>query len=222
MAYFQADFIAFFQELTENNHKTWFDSNKKRYEAVVRKPFEAFVREMIDRLRAVDSAIDISPKDAVFRIYRDVRFARDKTPYKTHMAALISPTGRKDQTQPGLYLQMDARETRIYGGLYKIEKDALYRLRTHISNHPDEFQTLLTASAFKKIFGEMQGEKNKRIPPEFAAAATKQPLLMNKQFYYFARLEPEVILQPNLPDLVMHSYLAGKPVSDFLKRGIAA
>jgi len=222
MSYFQADFIAFFKELAENNNKPWFDANKKRFLVSVKQPFEDFVQEMIDRLRAVDPAIDISPKDAVFRIYRDVRFAKDKTPYKTHMSALISPAGRRDRTQPGLYFQIDAQAVRIYGGLYEIEKESLYRLRTYISNHPDEFRALLTASDFKKTFGELRGEQNKRIPPEFVEAAASQPLLKNKQFYFFTERKPEVILQPDFADIVMRCYAAGKPMSDFLKNGITA
>ncbi len=222
MSYFEADFIAFFQELSANNNKEWFHTNKKRFEKSVKQPFENFVQEMIDRLRSKDPSIDIAPKDAVFRIYRDVRFAKDKTPYKTHMAALISPTGRKDPGNPGLYFQMNAEEVRIYGGVYMVEKDALHRLRSYISTHLDEFERLLAGPEFRAKFDELRGEQHKRIPPEFKAAAQKQPLLLNKQFYFFAKLKPKTVLRDDLADTLMDYYLAGKPLSDFLKKGLAA
>ena len=99
MAYFTKDFIDFFKELAANNKKEWFDFNRKRYEKSVKQPFAEFVQEMIDRIRADDPKVDISTKDAIFRINRDVRFSKDKTPYKTHMAAIVSARGKKDKGQ---------------------------------------------------------------------------------------------------------------------------
>ena len=100
MAYFTQDFIDFFQELSANNHREWFHANKKRYEQQVKVPFQSFVQLMIDRVQEVDRNVVLTPKDAIFRINRDIRFSADKTPYKTNVSAIISSGGKKDKNDP--------------------------------------------------------------------------------------------------------------------------
>lgn len=220
MSYFTSDFLAFFEELAKNNDKPWFEANKKRYEKSVKKPFEAFIGEMIARVSADDPAVTLTPKDAIFRIYRDVRFSKDKTPYKTHVSAVISAGGRKDMSNPGMYLQLDADFVRIYGGLHMPDAKQVLALRQTIAKKLDEFNSLLNDKDFKKKFGTISGEQHKRVPKEFEAAAAKQPLIANKQFYYFANLDPKTVLDPKLPEIVMEHYFAGKKMNAFLRRAI--
>ena len=101
MIYFTKDFIGFFSDLENNNNRDWFHENKKRYETSVKGPFESLVSALISELSKVYPEMTITPKDAIFRINRDIRFSKDKSPYKTHMAALISPGGKKDKTTSG-------------------------------------------------------------------------------------------------------------------------
>jgi hypothetical protein len=103
MTCFTTDFNAFFMDLAKNNNKEWFDANRKRYESSVKKPFHAFVGEAIQRIGKLDRTVAIEPKEAIFRINRDIRFSKDKTPYKLSCSAIISPAGRKDHAVPGLY-----------------------------------------------------------------------------------------------------------------------
>ena len=105
MHFFEQDFIDFFKELQQNNHRDWFHSQKKRYENSVKQPFLIFVQEIINQMQDMDQAITMEAKEAMFRINRDIRFSKDKSPYKTHMAAIISAGGKKDMTTPGMYLQ---------------------------------------------------------------------------------------------------------------------
>jgi len=218
MAYFTQDFIDFFKEMATNNKKEWFDANRKRYEKSVKQPFAEFVQEMIDRIRADDPRVDISTRDAIFRINRDVRFSKDKTPYKTHMAAIVSTRGKKDKGFPGNYFQLGADELRVYGGAHMVEKDVLYGLRKQIADNLEGFSSVLSAKEFKTKFGEIHGEQNKRIPAEFQVAAEKQPLIFNKGFYYFAKLDAKLLLDENLTDIFMDYYHAGKPVNEFFKK----
>ena len=90
MKYFTKDFAAFFKDLEKNNNREWFHENKKRYEDSVKNPFHNFVEELIGGLSDIFPTLTIQPKDAIFRIHRDVRFSKDKTPYKIHASALIS------------------------------------------------------------------------------------------------------------------------------------
>lgn len=216
MAYFDKDFLAFFKELEANNHKDWFDDNRKRYEKIVKEPFKIFVDVMIERMRETDPNINITPKDAIFRINRDIRFSKDKTPYKTHYSAAISPGGRKDHTTPGLYIQMNHTDLRIYSGMYIMEKEQLHTVRSYISENLEEFDNALNDKNFKKIFGQVHGEKNKRLPKEFQEAGEQQPLLYNKGFYFYHIMDSTVILKDDLPTIIMDTYSAGKPVRDFL------
>ncbi len=213
---FTEDFIDFFKELSRNNNKKWFDKNRNRYEKSVKIPFRSFVEKMIENIQADDPEVKITPAESIFRINRNIRFSRDKTPYKTQMAALISRTGKKDKGFPGIFFSMGAANITIYGGAHSLEKDRLYSIRKDISEHLDTFSKLLADPVFKDKYGSIHGDKNKRIPAEFNDAAEKQPLLFNKAFYYYAKLDVKMILDPGLVDIFMDYYSAAKPMREFL------
>jgi len=216
MTYFTQEFLDFFQELAHNNHRDWFHSHKSRYERHVKKPFHTFVADLIDRIHEDDPRITLEPKHAIFRINRDIRFSKDKTPYKTNVSAVISPQGRKDFTYPGFYIDFSHQKLYIGGGAYSVQKDQLERIRFAIATQSEAFQALLDQVEFKEKYGELKGEKNKRLPKELKEVAEKQPLIFNKQFYYMAELDSHHVLDHNLMDLVMEYYYAAKPMKDFL------
>jgi uncharacterized protein (TIGR02453 family) len=220
MEYFSKAFLKFLADLDKNNNREWFHENKKRYEQDVKKPFEKFIGIMIDKMQAVDATIVITPKDAIFRIHRDVRFSKDKSPYKNHVSAIISKGGRKDMTTPGLYIQVSAKEFGIYSGAYMPDKNQLQGIREAIASDLSGFKKLINAKAFVSKFGTIQGEKNKRIPKEFQEEAELQPLIANKQFYYMANLKAETVLDPKLPKILMDHYQAGLPLSRFLSEAM--
>jgi uncharacterized protein (TIGR02453 family) len=220
MASFTKPFLSFLKDLSDNNNREWFQENKKRFEKDVKAPFTAFVDELIGRVNAVNPEIVLEPKDAIFRIYRDIRFSKDKTPYKTHMAAIIARGGRKGMREPGLYIQFSAADARIYSGLYMIEKNDLTLVRRHIAYNMDDFSRLIQDKTFKKVFGEIHGEKNKILPAEFVEDAAQQPLIANKNFYYFAVHKPEIVLEDNLTDLIMEHYTAAAPLNAFFSEAL--
>lgn len=221
MAFFTQDYLDFFRELTENNQREWFHANKKRYENAVKKPFNAFVQHMIDRVHAVDNRVIITPKDAIFRINRDIRFSADKTPYKTHMSAIVSAAGKKEKSVPnGMYFQFSGADARIYGGAYMLDKNQLQAVREGIASDLSGFEKLIKAKDFTEKFGSLQGDEHKRLPKEFKEVAEKQPLLFKKSFYYFATFPAEAILSDDLPDLLMEYYEAGRPVSEFFAQAM--
>ena len=117
MKYFDTEFIAFLQELTINNNKEWFQENRERYKINVEKPFKTFVADFIGGLQPYIPNLNVEAKDCVFRIYKDVRFSKDKTPYKNHVSAMISTGGRKNKTIPGAYIQFSAEDIRLYSCL---------------------------------------------------------------------------------------------------------
>jgi uncharacterized protein (TIGR02453 family) len=221
VSYFDQEFIDFFKELSVNNNKAWFDEHRKIYIKSVKEPFEVFVGDMILRIQEHEPDLAITPKEAIFRINRDIRFSKDKTPYKPHVSAHIVKGGRKSHDTPGIYFHLSFDNVMIASGAWKPDKEGLHRIRTEIANNLDEFAGLIADAKFEERFGEILGDKHKRIPKEFQAAYEKQLLIANKQFYYHADISPKVLLKPELPDVMMDYYLAGKGVSDFLKRALS-
>lgn len=222
MAYFRKDFIDFFKELASNNNKEWFDTNRKRYEREVKEPFSNFIGDLIEAVKKIDSKVDIEPKDAIFRINRDVRFSKDKTPYKIQCSALVSKGGRKDMVSPGMYLEFSPEHVRVYGGIYMCDKEQLQNTRNYIVSNLSIFKKLIGSADFKSKFGEIRGEKNKVIPKEFKEVAEKEPIIFNKQYYYFGQMKPEIVLKEDLMNQILDYYKTSKPLSEFLSKAMQA
>ncbi|MBK8338495.1 MAG: DUF2461 domain-containing protein [Flavobacteriales bacterium] len=216
MAWFTNDFNGFFKDLAKNNNKEWFDANRKRYETSVKKPFEAFTAEAIKRIAKHDKTIAIEPKEAIFRINKDVRFSKDKTPYKLNTSAIISPAGKKDHATPGIYFELGPESVKFYGGAYQPEKDQLEKIRTAILRDGKGFRKAIEAKAFTTFFGTVKGEVNKVLAPEFKAGLAKEPLIANKQFYVAAELPAKLVADAKLMDVMMDHYLAMCPFNGWL------
>ncbi|GJM30550.1 MAG: TIGR02453 family protein [Cyclobacteriaceae bacterium] len=220
MAYFTDDFLQFFRDLEKNNHKEWFDENRKRYKTSVKDPFYSFVDHMIGLINHYDPTVQISAKDAVMRINRDIRFSPDKTPYNVHYGAIISSAGRKNKSIPGLFIRFSPEYLGVFGGAHGIDKNQLQKIRNAIAEDLQGFSSLVNQSEFKTRFGEIKGEKHKRIPPEFKLAFDREPLIAHKEFYYVARLDPGLITEANLPATLMEYWQAANPVREFLIRAL--
>ena len=221
MAYFDKRFFEFFEGLALENSKAFFDKNRKVYEEAVREPFKELVADMIMRIREHEPKMDIEPKDAIFRINRDIRFSKDKTPYKTHVGAYVSRGGRKDIQYHGFYFQLSNEGVMVGGGVYKPDKDGIQRVRTHIARDPGGLAKVMDDPAFKGTFGEVQGDRLKRIPPEFREVFEVQPYVANKAWYYTADMAPEVILADDLPDQLMDRYMTCQGVTAYLRDALA-
>jgi uncharacterized protein (TIGR02453 family) len=220
MSHFDKSFTDFFKQLSTNNTSAWFAENRKTYEGSVKNPFKGFVDEMIGRIQKHQPEIAIGAADAIFRINKDIRFSKDKTPYNTHVSANISSQGRKSKEEPGFYFQLSHEGIEIYGGAYMLEPTALQNMRSYIANNLKTFASLYNDKNFKDKFGTIQGEKNKKLPEDIKQLVDKEPLLANKQFYYTAKLKPTLITQKDLPDVLMEYYKAGKKMNGFLKNGL--
>lgn len=190
-------YFEFFIDLTLNNNKTWFDENRKRYEQVVKQPFRNFVQELINEISLIDGRFAfLTPSDCLFRINRDIRFSKDKTPYKTHCSAALQLGDSKNMSLGGLYVEFGPESCAIYAGVYMPDKETLTRIRTNIASNISGFRRSIEHPDFIKNFGEIKGEKNKILPSPFKELADKEPYLYNKQFYVIHPMEPEETLEP--------------------------
>lgn len=219
MNYFSNDFLSFFKELAANNHKEWFDDNRARYEKEVKEPFKVFVGDLIGHIRGThEPDMLIEPKDAIFRINRDIRFSKDKTPYKTNVSALLSPQGRKAKDFPALYIELGPERLGIYGGLYQLTPAQVKGVREYFAQNLDAFQKLNSDKNFRKHYPEgIVGEAQKRVDKCIADAAEKEPILFQKQFYYYNQLDPKIIPSDGLLITAMDHYEAGSPMMNFLR-----
>ncbi len=179
--YFQPQFLKFLKGLSENNSKAWFDEHRGEYEKFVKAPFKSFVEEMMIRIREFEPELNMNPRDAMFRINRDVRFSKNKAPYNVHVSALFTTANRKSEV-PGFYVRFSHDGANAGGGGWELSRESLQKVREEIAQFPDELNQLQNEPAFKKLYGELKGEKNKVIPKEFKETFAAQPIVANKQF----------------------------------------
>lgn len=216
MAFFFPDYLRFFIELAANNNKDWFDLNRKRYEQNVKKPFSNFVQHIIDQLAKNDATFkELEAKECVFRINRDIRFSKDKSPYKMMCSAVVAPGGKKSKAVNGVYFEFGPEHIRVYGGIYEIDKKDLETVREAIAQDISKFQKAYQNPIFTNTFGQILGEKNKVLPSHLREVACIEPLIFNKQWYFYTQFEPETILQDNLDEIILNCYEAGRPVETY-------
>ena len=213
--------LAFLKKLVKNNNRDWFKTNKETYEKDIKIPFESYISSLIQQVNQFDPLIDLPAKKAIFRIYRDTRFSKDKTPYKNHISAAFAPYGRKNPNDPGYYFHLDAKRLMIGGGAYFIDKVGLQTLREFIDNDIKRFQKMANHKTFLTHFEGIQGEANKRIPKEFQPAFEKEPLIANKQFYFMKEFPSSIVLEKEGLKTILKYYKAAYPVNNYLREAFS-
>ncbi len=133
-------FFQFLEELSKNNNKDWFDLNRARYEAEVKKPFESLADSLGKELSQFDPEVNNDYKKSIFRINKDIRFSKDKSPYKTNRSMAFSRHGRKDHDHPGYYLELGVESCYIAGGAWCPAPPMLYKIRSEIYFNTNEFK----------------------------------------------------------------------------------
>ena len=223
-ALFSPDLFDFLAELSMNNTRAWFETQKDRYEASVRGPALAFIRAMAPRLGAVSShmvADDRKVGGSLMRVHRDTRFSNDKTPYKTNVGIQFRHSAGKDVHAPGLYVHLahpgpDEMEGVFLGaGLWRPEKEPLEQIRRAIADKPAEWAAVLQAPAFSQGWS-LGGEALKRPPRGFDAAHPHIADIQRKDFIATIALTPEDVLQPDFIERAVAGFVATRPLLAFL------
>ncbi|MFA7687461.1 MAG: DUF2461 domain-containing protein [Moheibacter sp.] len=221
MNYFTPEFLKFLRELAANNNRDWFQDNKKRYEQFVKFPFEQFITDLIQAFANEGLAVgDLTAKECIFRINRDIRFSKDKSPYKIHVSALIAPGGRKSMNSFGAYVELSGEHVRLYSGAYQPSSELLVQIRQKIYDEPERLEKLISDKKFKENFGEIRGEKNKRLNKPFSEIIEKQPLILHKSFYYFKEYEPEIVLEKDLIQQIIKDYKIIQPLNQYFEEAL--
>lgn len=216
----QREFFVFFKGLSENNSKAWFDDHRTEYERFVKKPFAGLVQNLIDRMRQVDPYVLPTATAAIFRINRDIRFSKDKTPYKTSTGAFMNRYGKKALGMPGFYLEVSHDRAGIAGGVYSPSTEQLERIRDLLMHEGDSFRQATSATDFVGAFGQVQGERAKVIPKEFKVAAQTEPLIYNKQLYWWKELDTKIFLREDCAQVLFEHYLAQRDAQVLLESAL--
>ncbi|MGL4651484.1 MAG: DUF2461 domain-containing protein [Caldilineaceae bacterium] len=175
--------VQFLQELEQNNHRDWFEANRTRYQAL-RQEWTELTQQVILALAGSDPALEGLPAErTLFRINRDVRFSRDKSPYKTNFSALLNPGG-KDMLSPGYYMQVDHRSLLMTGGgMWMPEAAVAQQIRSYIALHTEELRQVLSEPNFAAAYPDgLNGERLKRAPKGFEEDHPAIDLLKLKSF----------------------------------------
>lgn len=211
------EFFEFFIELSANNRKGWFDENRGRYEKEVKAPFESLVSELLQAF-ALEEKTEITtrPGDCIFRINRDIRFSKDKTPYKLNRSAIISPVGKKSLGPDGFYFEAGPENCGFYVGFYMPDKEELTKIRKYLTLNPDKWTEIIGNNRFKELFGQVQGQKNKRIPAEFLVGNNVPLEVYNTQFYIQHLMEPEVFIEQDPVAVLMQLWRSARAFTKYL------
>jgi uncharacterized protein (TIGR02453 family) len=212
--------LEFLTDLTANNNRDWFQDNKKAYDESREKVL--FLTEvLINEIRKFDPGIPaLSPKDCVFRIFRDVRFSKDKRPYKTNFGAYIAKGGRKGMNA-GYYFHLDPAGSFAGGGVYMPPAEQLKAIRNYLAVNGAEFLDLINAPDFKKTYPEMYDDQLKTAPKGFPKDHEFIDLIKYKSFAFAGKMDNSLISSDKLIATIVDSFRKLQPVNALLNDAMA-
>ena len=215
----QPSTIKFLKDLKKNNNKPWFDANRKRYEEA-KADFANFIQKVIDVHSKKDKSISaLKSKDCLFRINRDVRFSKDKSPYKTNFGASINKGGRKAFNSAGYYFHLEPGQLFIGGGVYQPMPPELNKVRQEIDYCFDEFKKIINTKKFKAVYVGLDKSREfslTRIPKGYEEDNPASDFLKLKSFIASAHIDDEIICSEQLLKVVTKSCQDLSPMMDYL------
>ena len=206
----------FLRDLARHNHRDWFQPRKPVFEEMVKGPMKELVGKLNAAMMTFAPEYVSDPDKAIYRIYRDTRFSKDKTPYKDHIAASFRRPGPPGAARAGCYFEVSHKNVGIGGGVYMPEPDALLAVRTHIAERHQDLRRILKAAAVRRLFGDPQGDRLTRVPKGFPADHPAADLLRFKSLFLWTELPADVAATPALYREILTRFRAMTPFLDFL------
>ncbi|WP_234734026.1 DUF2461 domain-containing protein [Tellurirhabdus bombi] len=210
-----AQTLDFMRDLAQNNNREWFAANRPRYDAL-KAEFEQFVGQLLRGIETFQPLPNTEIKDCIFRINRDIRFSKDKAPYKRHLAAAVGPGGRHSG-RIDYYLHIQpGNESFLGAGMWQPTPPQLAKFRQEIDYNVDELKSIIEAPKFKDYYPEISGEKMKTSPKGYSADHPEIELLRRKELFFMHRYTDKEVLKPGFVDEVVQGCLLIKPYCDYL------
>lgn len=216
-----ASTISFLKSLKKNNNKPWFDKNRETY-LIAKNNFEDFVKELLQKMILFDPDMkDLGIKDCCFRINRDIRFSKNKTPYKVSLSASFNKGGKKS-IYAGYYFHLQPEgNSFIGGGLWHPEAGELKKLRQEIDYCFPEFKKIINAPSFKKNYRELERDENQmlvNVPKGYDKENPAAQFLKMKSFVATKKIPDENLLSPKLNHEIIQSFKVLLPLITFINR----
>jgi uncharacterized protein (TIGR02453 family) len=215
---FPPEGMTFLRSLKKHNTREWFQPRKEIYEEKVKGPMLELVTALMQRLADFAPDYVADPNKAIYRVYRDTRFSKDKTPYKTHIAAVFKHRDLEKHSGAGFYFSVAPDEIEVGGGVYMPMPEHLLAIRNYLAENHEEFRRIAAARDVRRLFGEVTGDSLSRVPKGFAADHPAADLLRMKQFLLFRTLEASLATTPKLFREVVSRFEAMSPFLEFLNR----
>ena len=209
MSLINPDVLAFYKELEENNTREWFEPQKSRFKAL-----EAEIKQYTEELKNVLNKTDEIECAKIFRIYRDVRFSKNKTPFKTHFG--IAFHRKKPQLRGGYYLHIAPGDSFIATGFWNPEKEDLFRIRKEMEVDAAELRNLVANPTLKSHWGTLQGEEVKTAPKGFAKEHADIDLIRKKQYLFVKKFTDKQVLAPDFQNQISKHFEAIRPFFDYM------
>lgn len=220
---FPKGMVAFFKGLSKNNNRDWFQAHKDDFESNVKAPMTEMVEAINGELAKAAPAYVTDPKRAIYRIYRDTRFSKDKTPYKDHIGAIFTPAAASAKHAcGGLYFGVSHDTVEVAAGVYMPEAEQMLTIRTLLAERHAEFRKMTESKSFKSLMGELKGDRLTRVPKGFSADHPAAELLKQKSWHFYETLDPAIATTPQLFTEIKKRFLASIPVVDFLSEPVLA
>lgn len=212
--------LQFIDDLTANNNRDWFLDNKKRYEKF-KTDYQNLVAEFLAEMKPLDPSLELlEVKNCTFRINRDIRFSKDKTPYKNHLGIWMS-SGAKGANRAGYYIHIGKNESFIAGGFYSPEPPDLKKVRKEIAFFYDDLEEIVNEKAFKKIFGSLdQTNSLKNAPKDFEKDHPAIEFLKLKSFTATQKFDYKDATKSDFVKKTVEKLIVLKPLNDFINRAL--
>ena len=213
--------FTFLRQLDSNNNKAWMDDHRKPYQAA-RQSFIDFTAYLLEELSADDEGLrGLDPKKCIFRINRDIRFSKNKLPYKNNFGAAMAEGGR-NSGNPVYYFHLQPNdESFIAGGLYQPPNDVLAKIRQEIDYNASELKTITSAPDFQQYFGEIQGGALKRAPKGYEPTHPNIELLKHKDYLAIHKLTDREVIEEGFPDRALIVFRAMMPFVQYLNVAVS-
>lgn len=219
---FSKEALSFLRGLKRNNNREWFLARKQIYEEKLRKPMVALVEAINAELARFAPAYVTDPSKAIYRFYRDTRFSSDKTPYKTHVAAIFLPRGLEKHACGSLYFEVAPDYSGVAAGIYMPGPEQLLAVRRHIAENHERLNRILRRKTLRSLFGELCGDSLTRVPKGFPADHPAADWLRMKQWYLWTEMPAELAVTPRLLPEILRRFRAALPLTDFLNEPLLA